>query len=511
MKLAASLFLIACCASAQMRVMALHSQSPLITFRIVFTAGSAADPPTKPGLANLTAAMLSDGSTKTHTYSQIEDMLFPMAASFESQVDEEMSAFIGATHVDNLEAYYKLMHDMLLQPGWREEDFKRVKDDAINGIKSGLRNNDEELGKEVLYSEIYQGTSYGHYSLGAISSLEAITLDDVKHFYASHYAQANLILGISGGYQPEFLERLKKDFRTLPAASGFHERRKNPTIPTENRAVIVEKDTGSVAMSLGFPISCTRESPDYPALLVASSYLGQHRMSGSVLYDEMREKRGLNYGDYSYIEYFPRGMYQMEPSPNLARRYQIFQIWIRPVQPATAKFSLRLALYELDNLIKHGLTEESFETARSFVTKYTNVLTSTQSARLGYDIDGMFYGMPNFIEQKGLSLPKNVGGGSDKSPLDYIVGLKQNLARLTLADVNRVIRRYLRTERLTIVAVSKNAEDLKQQFASDDPSPMTYNSPKPASITDIDKIVEKWPLHLKADAIQIIPADQVFQ
>jgi len=73
-------------------------------------------------------------------------------------------------------------------------------------------------------------------------------------------------------------------------------------------------------------------------------------MSGGVLYDEMREKRGLNYGDYSYIEYFPRGMYQMEPSPNLGRRYQIFQIWIRPVQPPTAKFALRLALYELDRL-----------------------------------------------------------------------------------------------------------------------------------------------------------------
>src|ERR1700722_17524817 len=484
----ACLLLFVWAAAAQMRVMALPTSSPLVAFRIVFTAGSADDPPAKPGLAYLTAMMLSDGSTRTQTYRQIEDALFPMAASFSAQVDKEMSTFIGDTHVDNLEAYYKLVRGILLEPGWRQEDFKRGKDDAINGIKSGLRNNDEELGKEVLYSEIYHGMSYSHYSMGTVTSLEAITLEDVKHFYATHYAQAKLILGISGGYKPDFLERVKKDFRQLPAGAGFQPRRAEPGVIDTTRAVIVEKDTRSVAISLGFPISCTRQNPDYAALLVASSYLGQHRMSGSVLYDEMREKRGLNYGDYSYIEYFPRGMYQTEPTPNLARRYQIFQIWIRPVQPPTAKFALRLAIYELAQLIKNGISDEGFEMTRNFVTKYANVLMRTQSAQLGYSIDGLYYDRP-----------------------DFAVKLKLDLAKLTLADVNRVIRRYLRGDHLVIVAVSKNGAELKQQLATDDPSPMTYNSPKPASITDIDKIVEKWPLHLTTDTIKVVPVDGVFQ
>jgi zinc protease len=123
----------------------------------------------------------------------------------------------------------------------------------------------------------------------------------------------------------------------------------------------------------------------------------------------------------------------------------------------------------------------------------------------------MYHGMPNYSQQPAAGLPKNGATGVNRMPIDYMLGLRQNLAKLTLADVNRAIRRYLRTERLVIVAVSKNGEELKQQLASDDPSPMTYNSPKPASITDIDKIVEKWPLHLKAEAIKVVPADQVFQ
>ena len=79
--------------------------------------------------------MIADGGTKDLTYKQIGDALFPMASGVSAQVDKEMSTFGGATHVDNLDAYYKLLRGMLLTPGWREDDFRRVKDDAINAIK----------------------------------------------------------------------------------------------------------------------------------------------------------------------------------------------------------------------------------------------------------------------------------------------------------------------------------------------------------------------------------------
>ncbi len=473
---------------AQMRVASLPGKSPLVTFRIVFTTGAASDPETKPGLAALTAMVLSDSGSKDLTYQQITDAMFPMAASFGAQVDKEMTTFSGATHVDNLDAYYKIIRGQLLAPGWRQEDFDRVKDQAINAVRVGLRNNDEELAKEVLYSEIFKGTPYGHYNLGTVSSLQKLTLADVKAFYRGHYSQSNLILGIAGGYPASFLPAMQKDFRSLPAGAGFHPRFKSAPLIGKNRAVIVERDTRSVAFSFGFPISATRQTADYPALLVASTYLGQHRMSGGVLYDELREARGLNYGDYSYIEYFPRGMYLMEPPPNLVRRQQIFQIWIRPVEPPTAKFALRMALYQLDKLIKDGIPEDAFERTRAFLSKYVNVLTRTKSAELGYVIDSMWY-----------------------STALYNVQLREALEKMTREDVNRAIRRYLRTDKLVVVAVSKNAEDLKNQLASDDPSPMTYNSPKPAEITEVDKVVEKWPLKLAAADIRIVPASAVFE
>jgi zinc protease len=101
----------------------------------------------------------------------------------------------------------------------------------------------------------------------------------------------------------------------------------------------------------------------------------------------------------------------------------------------------------------------------------------------------MFYGIPNYNQY-----------------------LKTALAKLTRADVNRVIKRYLsRSGTLVIAAVAKDGEDLKKQLASDAPSPMQYNSPKPDAILEEDKVVQAYPLRLKAENIEVVPVDKVFQ
>jgi zinc protease len=181
-------------------------------------------------------------------------------------------------------------------------------------------------------------------------------------------------------------------------------------------------------------------------------------------------------------------MFQFEPDPNLARQQQIFQVWIRPVEPPNAHFALRLAMYELDRLIQQGMTEEQFERTRLFLGKYVNLLMKSKSAELGYAIDSQFYGIP-----------------------DYTSYLQQSLAKLTLADVNAAIRRHLRTKPLDIVVVAKNCEDLKKQFLAGAPSPMKYNSPKPQEVLDEDKIVERWNLNLQPAAVQIVPVEKVFE
>ncbi|MEO7509449.1 MAG: pitrilysin family protein, partial [Pyrinomonadaceae bacterium] len=418
-----------------MNTVLLPNRSPLVTFRILFNTGAASDPVGKEGVAALTAAMLASGGSRTLSYEQITEAMYPMATGFGWQIDKEMTVFSGTTHRDNVNVYYGLISQMLLDPGFREDDFSRLKSDAVNYLTSSLRQgNDEELGKEALYNTIYAGTPYGHYNLGSVSALGKLTINDVREFYRDHYTQSNLVIGISGGYDGGFERKVMSDFSKLPLRPADVITQPMPTLEAGTKIEIIQRETRSTAVSLGFPININRSNPDWPALAVAASYFGQHRSSNSYLYHQLREVRGLNYGDYAYIEYFPRGMFQFQPDANLGRQQQIFQIWIRPVEPRNGHFVLRAALFEYDRLIKDGLSNEAFESTREFLSKYVNVLTATQDAQLGYALDSRYYQTP-----------------------EYTKYMREQLAKLTLADVNRVVRKYLKSEAMRIVLVTKDA------------------------------------------------------
>ena len=82
-----------------------------------------------------------------------------------------MTVFEGTTHVENLDRYYGILRSMLLDPGWRQDDFERLKDEVVNFLRIQLRSsNEEELGKEFLYNRIYQDHPYGWHNSGTVAS-----------------------------------------------------------------------------------------------------------------------------------------------------------------------------------------------------------------------------------------------------------------------------------------------------------------------------------------------------
>ncbi|HEU5452505.1 MAG TPA: insulinase family protein [Terriglobales bacterium] len=468
----------------------LPSRSPLVSFRFVFHTGAAADPKGKEGLAALTSALLSEGGSKTMTRAEILKALYPMASEFDSQTDKEMTVFYGSTHIENLDAYYALVRQMLLEPGFRDDDFQRVRTDMVNFLKTTLRaGNDEELGKEHLYTMIYPPAHpYGHHNYGTISSLEKITLDDVKGFYREHYTQSNLVLGLAGAFPDALPQKISADFATLPEGKTASLKTTAPLQEKGTKIDIIQRETRSTAISLGFPIPVNRSHQDYAALALVASYFGQHRSSSSYLYQRIRALRGLNYGDYAYIEYFPRGMYRFEPSPNLARSSQIFQIWIRPVEPQNGLFTLRAALYEYDKLVREGMSQEAFDSTRQFLRKYVNVLTATQDAQLGYALDSRYYGTREFTTHMRAALDK-----------------------LTLDDVNKAIHAYLKTDSLRVAMVTKDGEGLRKAILAGTPATVNYTAPKPKEVLEEDAVISKYPIPVKEGNVRVVPVEKVFQ
>jgi len=462
---------------------------PTVSFRVWFKVGSQDDPPGKEGLAALTAAMLANASTQKNSYAQILEKLFPLAAGYEDSVSMEMTVISGRVHKDNLADYYPLLTEAILLPAFTAEDFERIRSDTLNYLQNGLRYaSDEELGKAVLYNEIFAGTRYGHISAGLIESVKGITLDDVKAFYETHYMRENVVLGIGGGYDAALREKLRKDLARLPSRKPPDRTPPQPRAIRGLKVTIVEKDAPATAISIGFPMDVLRGTKDWYALAVANSWFGEHRNSSSHLYQVIREARGLNYGDYSYIEHFPHGGQLQVPPQNVSRRRQIFEIWIRPVPNEARHFALRAALREFQHVVDHGMTAEEFTLTRNFLKKYVLHYAPTTMARLGYALDDRFYGIQG----------------------SHLEIFRKMMDEVTLEEVNAAIKRHWQYGNVQIVIVTKDAKALKEALVGDAPSPITYPTPKPESVLSEDGQISKFPLRVRAEDVKIVPVGELF-
>lgn len=463
---------------------------PTVSIKIWFKVGSQNDPQGKEGLANLTAAMISDGSTKNNSYEQILEKLFPLAAGYGCNTSVEMTVYSGRTHLDNVEEYYPLFVDGFLNPAFEETDFNRLKDEALNYLKTTLKySSDEELGKAILYNDIFEGTPYGHITTGTITGLENITLDDVKNFYNEYYTRSNYVLGVGGGYDEKLVDDLIADLNKLPDTTPERISKVDYQEIDGYEVTIVEKNAPATAISMGFPIELLRGTKDWYALAIANSWLGEHRNSSSHLYQVIREARGLNYGDYSYIENFPQGGRRQMPPTNVARKQQIFEIWIRPVPNETKHFALRAAIRELQLLVDEGLTKEEFELTRGFLKKYVLHFAPTTSQRLGYALDDKFYGIDGSHLQK----------------------FREMMDAVTHEDVNNVIKKYLHYDNMKIAIITNNAEELKEALVTNTESTIEYSSPKPESVLEEDKEINNYKLPIEENKVKIIPVEDLFK
>ncbi len=463
---------------------------PLVSLRFVFRVGSQDDPLGKEGLAALTASMISEGGSKALSYDQILERFYPMAAALGGNCRKEATVFSGEVHVDNIREYVPIVAGLLTTPRFAQEDFDRLKNESIDFLTKTLRSgNDEELGKWTLQLELYKNHPYGHVDAGTVDGLKAITLDDVKAFHKTHYRKNALVIGVAGRADQALVETIREQLNSLPDGSGRLESTAlpKPESPKGLEVTIVKKPTASTAISVGFPIDLTRRDDDFYALAVANSYLGEHRTFNGKLMQDLRGKRGLNYGDYSYIEDFIQDGATRLAIPNNPRRQQYFSIWLRPVPHDKAAFALRAALGEFDRLVKDGMSAADFEASRTFLLNYSKLWVQTLSRRLGYAIDGAALDREDLVTEMARRLPK-----------------------LTVGDVNAALKRRLAASGMKVAIVTEDAEGLAKILKENTPSPIHYDTQGTSDeILKEDKAISVFPL--RDVSVKIVPVEAMFQ
>lgn len=215
----------------------------------------------------------------------------------------------------------------------------------------------------------------------------------------------------------------------------------------------------------------------------------------------------MNYGDYTYIEWYQSGGSNQLPLTGFPRSQNYFAIWIRPVQTAyslksqyselkdietgQAQFALRMALNEIERVKNEGLTQEEFELTRQFLRSYTKLYIQTPDKQLGFLLDSKFYGLNNYISELDIALSK-----------------------LTLAEVNAAAAKYLQTDNMyvTMITDKGEAEALKNSLLTNKVSPMSYSNvvreSLPEEVFNLDEEVEGLRINIKN--VKVIPPEDLF-
>jgi zinc protease len=465
--------------------------SPFVSIRLLFTTGSADDPAGLEGLAALTGALLAEGGTRALTYEQLLAELYPMAAGIGVHVDRDVTVVHGTVHRDHLDRYYELFRQVVLEPRCDTKEFERLKDDQHNALVSGLRAVDDEgFGMESLGSLLHPGHPYGRPIEGTVRGIQGLRPEDVAEFHAARFTRDALTLGLAGYLPSGFVERVTADLLKLKERGPARAEVPVPVRPHGFDALVVTKPARAWAISLGHPLAVTRADADFFPLFLANSYLGEHRTFNGVLMTKMRTDRGLNYGDYSYVENFVQDGASTFALANVPRRRQAFTIWIRPVAAEHAHFAIRLAVRELRRLVREGLTAEAFDETREFLLSYSKLWTQTPSRRLGFAMDGAFYGGKSLVDE-----------------------LADRLPGMTVDDVNRAVRRHLHPESLSLAVIADpaGAEAFVDALLSNAPSPIAYATETKPDVLSEDRAIAMEPLPIERSHCRIVPADVMFE
>ncbi|WAP70198.1 M16 family metallopeptidase [Jiella pelagia] len=324
-----------------------HS-NPLIAVNFAFKGGgSTQDPDGKEGLSNLLTGLLDEGAGDIESadfQAKLDDLGVSM--SFDTSYDNFTGSF--RTITDFEDEAFDLLHLALTEPRFDEEPVNRIRGQIVTGILAD-RNNPEEIASKVFRETVFAGHPYSRPDEGTPESLANISAEDLEAFRNRVFAKDDLVVGVVGDITPEQLgKRLDQVFGSLNETADLTPvPMAEPVLgKTVNYDIAVPQTNIRVAMP-----GVMRSDDDFFAAYLMNHILGGGSFT-SRLYEEIREKRGLAYGAYSYLASYDHGALLGIGTATRA-----------DAAPQTVDI-IRL---ELQSMAEKGPTPEELEKAKAYV------------------------------------------------------------------------------------------------------------------------------------------------
>jgi len=472
------------------RLMALPDpESPNLYLQAIVGAGSAHDATGQEGLGHLTAQALVEAGAGDRSANDVRDALYPTGNGLQVVVDKEWVSLRLRCHVDHTDLCIELFADVLTAPRFDEADVIRLREEAEFAVSEGILGDEEALGEAVFHSVLYEGHPYAHPIAGRAGVLPTLDASDTRAFHDAFYVRRNMVVGIAGAFSPEAKATLQQRLEAVPGMPTPDAARMAAPAREGRSLTVVSTGTPVTGFHAGHLIELDRNHADWPALHLAMTTIGAHRQSFGRLFRSIRSERGLNYGDYAYVEPYVQQGWSPTPENGVLRTTNHFYLWLRPTSTENGAFALKLALHELDLLLDAGLTQEEFVRTVSYLQGTIPLLARDPGRRLAFALDAEAMGVPNMLET-----------------------LPPALDSLTVEQVNDALRRHLRPDDLTIVAVSGDAEGLSQILVGGDETAIVYADVTPSETqAAVDAEVAKRDVGLEDADVVVVPAEGIFQ
>lgn len=387
---------------------------PLISVEFMFRGGAALDPKDKAGLANLASSLLDEGAGELDSQAFQERL---QNLSIDLGFDVGYDSFSGSlkTLNRNRDEAVRLLRLALLQPRFDESAVERMTGEIVASIRRRA-SRPGYLARRVWQQAVFPDHPYGRPVPGTEETLKNITVDDMRAFLKANLAKDRLVVGVSGDITTEALgELLDEAFGELPDKAATAE------VPIAKPqgigyTFVLNREVPQSVAIFGLP-GLEREDPDFFAAYVMNHILGGGSFS-SWLYEEVREKRGLAYSIYSYLQ--PR-----KEAP----------FWMGSVATANAGManSVDLIREQVRKMYEEGVTDEQLENAKLYING-SYPLRFTSSNRIA--------GILASIQFHDLGI-------------DYIDRRADKVNAVTKEDIARVAKRFLDPAKLTFSVVGQ--------------------------------------------------------
>lgn len=387
-----------------------------VALNVQVMVGSGDELPNEQGLSHFCEHMLFKG-TKRRTGQQIIDELSMLSVDYNAWTSEAATCYHTKGVADNLEQCVDILSDMYFNLQFTTADFDKEGDVIVQEIAMH-----EDRPTSVLYDQLnstfFRGTKYEHPVIGFAKAIKQYRPDDIYQYIKKHYIAPNTIIAMAGNVTVERAEALvaKYFLPFYPTVKNQPKMRTNiPAIVPTPRQVQKKKDTEQQHVALVFPV-CNQFADDrYPLALLALIFGGD---MSSRLFINVREKLGLVYSVHAEIEFCDIGGY--------------FAVVFSCTPKNTTKV-IEVVGREIAKLRAEGVTDTELTKARNF--RHVNKLFQSEST----------------VAVNSDNTDQVMEYGRIDSTADYL----RKIDQITVADLQTVIDKYLRLDRMSTVMVGK--------------------------------------------------------